>query len=178
VIDLDSSSVGGDTTDAFRRRLFPLCHMNLTALLRTVLTLLLTVSVMAQPMVACAMASSTEHVAVGETDVCAGCGCCELKPDESACCCCGDPSATTTDTVEEGNDSVASACHCCVTVPPLSRDLPRTELLSQLPQRIVTDRIQSDGFRRISLRAATDTWVDSTGARSDFSQRIFCVWRI
>jgi hypothetical protein len=146
---------------------------------RTVPSLMLIVAMTLQPLMVWGCGSSlgisVEASLTDDASCCAGFGCCEGKDGSRGCCC--RPQASP-EPPTDGQPNVDMTCQCAVVDPPLSRDLPRAEVIRLLIQRISTDRVGGHQGSVDSLVWTVILTSDQFGTRADFSQRLFCVWRI
>ncbi|EMI41345.1 hypothetical protein [Rhodopirellula sp. SWK7] len=164
--------------------------MNLPTI-RIAVILCLVVSMTIQPMSAYAMAGPCSGDVCEQTQMCSGCGCCEVSHDKERCCCCKSPSPETVKSDAESQDSVGAVtstselnnvavegrCTCGVSSPPMDRTNPREQVTRQTSPRVASlDFVVLDDEVVPILRPRVID--DAPGSRADFSQRVLCVWRI
>ena len=165
-------------------------------IIRFAVTLSLIVTMMAQPMVAAAVAAGCGDSGCQQRTqmLCDGCGRCDVAESSDSCCCCGEsePKATTQPS-DCGHDSPAKSetlgvasvqviqgvCLCGLSNPPMDRGSERQRISEPVEVRdIAISFVQSDNADGLFKQSVTPVALAATGKIPRFSQRLLCVWRI
>ena len=138
---------------------------------------------MIQPMfVVFAVADSSKTECV-ESQLCQGCGCCEVTRPSEQCCCCSSAEESTSKSDKPAAERSADAsalgiCLCGLGVPPMDRG-------ERTPVRIIVRHIElfrlstsrDDALRPPGYGTGADRLLETIQSPG-YSQRFLCVWRI
>ncbi|TWU04579.1 hypothetical protein [Stieleria varia] len=163
--------------------------MNLT-IIRIAATACLIVSTTIQPMVALAMLGNCADEVCEQSQMCLGCGCCEVQSSSDRCCCCTPETEPAKQPINDDDQSTqessvvlvaaspeVSRCTCGISPPPMDRTTPRDLVVRERSIRLsmLDFVVLDDSPAPVERPRVID---DSFGSRADFSQRVLCVWRI
>lgn len=160
-------------------------------LARFAFTLSLVIATVIQPAVGASLAGGRPDNACSQQTLCASCGCCEVEQAGEACgCCASEPSPTARraaapchpqQQLSEADAAPHAVGHCLCGrfAPPMHRENDRSRGTSNSELRAASSVLDLlpplDPARPARPMAVVRT---DHGFRSDFSQRVLCVWRI
>jgi len=170
----------------YQLRKHPVSHFRL---IRIVANLLLIVTMMIQPLVACA---SVSRCAVksscsfrSDTNItCSGCDSCQVNGLDDLCCCCNDSQSgasccsLSTSSTDDSNVELHSACGCSQSLPPLGESSPKKPTNENRDQILPASEFANvagadDRYPRDLIAVG-----QSATTLLHFSQRMLCIWRL
>lgn len=161
-------------------------------LIRIVSNLLLIVTMMIQPLVACAGVSrcaikSDCSISSVNNITCSGCDSCQVNGPDDLCCCCDETksaesccslSSSSTADSDESNVELHSVCGCSMSLPPLGESSPHKPTNQNRDQILPASEFAN--VARDDHRYPRDLFAvfQSGTTLLHYTQRMLCIWRL